>query len=324
VVRVGQGRFEVRYTGLSFVDPAAVQFKYRLRGFDREWVEAGGRRTATYTNLPPGRFEFQVVAANNDGVWNETGARLAVAVQAPYYRSHWFWILCAVSAIAIGFAVHQLKVVRMKSRFTAVLDERSRIAREIHDTIMQGVTAMSAQLEAISGTLEHSPPKARAQLERARLHARNIVDESRRSIAGLRPKPLENGNLVTALRASAREMMETSSVNLQIDVSGMHRPLPSEMESNLLRIAQEAIANSLLHGKPARIMVQVRFESQRVCLTVEDDGGGFECSASAFHKPDHYGLVGMRERAEQMAGCFTLQSAPGSGTKVEVSIPVHV
>ncbi|MGH9631261.1 MAG: sensor histidine kinase, partial [Bryobacteraceae bacterium] len=322
-VPLGDGGLEVRYTGLSFVDSTKVRFKYRLTGFDRDWVDAGNRRTATYTNLPPGRFEFQVIACNNDGVWNKAGSVFAITLRPPYYRSHWFFALLAASALGLGFGVHRYKVARMESRFSAVLAERTRIAREIHDTIMQGVTGISAQLEAISGTLADSPGSAKTQLDRVRTQARGIVEEARRSISNLRPKTLENGNLITALRASARELTESSVVKLQIDLRGMHRPLPGGIEKNLLRIAQEAIANAVLHGKASHITIGVGFGPERISLSVEDDGEGFEYSESDVPKPDHYGLVGMRERAEQMAGCFALHSAPGRGTRVEVSVPVN-
>lgn len=321
-VPVGDGSLEVKYTGLSFVDSTKVRFKYRLAGFDRDWVEAGTRRMATYTNLPPGRFEFRVIACNNDGVWNDTGSAFAIMLRPPYYRSNWFFALLAISVLGFGLGIHRYRVTRLESRFSMVLAERTRIAREIHDTIMQGVAGISAQLEAISGTLADAPGDARAQLDRLRSQARMIVEESRRSISNLRPKTLENGNLITALRSSARDLTEGAKIKLQIDLQGTHRPLPGTMEMNLLRIAQEAIANSVLHGKASHITIGLRFSPDLVSLRVEDDGAGFDCCGPDALKRDHYGLVGMRERTEQMAGNFVLQSAPGRGTKVEVSVPI--
>lgn len=321
---LGEGKAEFQYTALSFVDASRIQFKYRLIGFDRDWVEAGSRRIASYTNLPPGRFVFQVMASNNDGVWNHNAASLQIGLKPPFHRTPWFLVLCAALVAALGFGAHWYKLSLMESRFAAVLAERTRIAREMHDTVMQGMTGISAQLEAASSVLAESPSAARGQLDRLRNQAQGIVEETRRSVWNLRPKSLDDGNLVTAIRSAARELTQGLPVQVLVELRGLHRPLPEFVEKNLLRIAQEAVANAVQHGKPSCIRIGLRFDADQVSLIVEDDGKGFDPSVWAQSRSGHYGLLGVRERAEQLSAEYVLQSAPGGGTKVEVAIPHRV
>src|SRR5262249_29876811 len=157
-------------------DPARVRFRYRLEGFDRDWVDAGFRRAAYYTNIPPGPYRFRVIAANNDGVWNEKGAALAIRLLPRFYQTPWFYALAALSLAAAAWAVHQWRLRRVRSAFAAVLAERSRIARDIHDTLAQGFAGISLHLESVAETLTDAPRVAKEHLD----HARRLV---RRSLA---------------------------------------------------------------------------------------------------------------------------------------------
>jgi signal transduction histidine kinase len=191
----------------------------------------------------------------------------------------------------------------------------------MHDTIMQGMTGISAQLEAVSGVLADSPAMARIQIDRVRTQARAIVEEARRSIWNLRPKTLDGGNLPAALCTSARELTDGSAVRFQMELIGEHQPLPLHVERNLLRIAQEAIANAVQHGRPEAIRISLFFAADCVRLVVEDNGRGFDPSAFNGRESGHYGLIGMRERAEQMSGRLEVRSNRNAGTRIEAIVP---
>lgn len=318
---LGDGKVEFKYTGLSLIAPSKVDFKHRLSDFDRDWVAAGSRRVATYTNLPPGRYVFQVMASNSDGVWNTKGASFEVTLRPPYYRSNWFLTLCALTLAGLIYGAHRSWAKSMELRFEAVLAERTRIAREMHDTILQGMAGISSQLEAVSGMLLESPATARAHLERVRVQARSVVEEARRSIWNLRPQTLEGGSLVNALQKSARELLEGSSVQFHLELAGQPWPLSLHVEKNLLRIAQEAIANAVQHGRPQRIVICLVFDSQNLRLSVRDDGVGFDPSSPTLLRLEHCGLLGMRERSDQVSGRLSLTSGPGEGTTIQVTVP---
>ncbi|HEX8352905.1 MAG TPA: two-component regulator propeller domain-containing protein, partial [Pyrinomonadaceae bacterium] len=174
----GSRAVEFHFTALSFVDPSKVRFRYRLEGFDRDWVDAGARRDAFYTNLPPGRYRFRVVAANDDGVWNERGAEVAFSLRPYFYQTVWFYLLCALGLAALMWGVHLLRVRQLRREFVAVLAERNRIARELHDTLAQGFTSVSMQLEAVSAKMGNGGgDAAREHLNQARLLVRSSLAE---------------------------------------------------------------------------------------------------------------------------------------------------
>lgn len=153
----GKGKFEFHFTGLSYIAPEKVRFKYKLEGFDRDWVDAGTRRDAAYTNIPPGHYTFRVLACNNDLVWNEQGAAFNFYLRPYFYQTTWFYALCVIAALLLGWAIYHIRVKQMRAQFAAVLAERSRLAREIHDTLTQCFVGISFQLEAVAGSLQRSP-----------------------------------------------------------------------------------------------------------------------------------------------------------------------
>jgi ligand-binding sensor domain-containing protein len=313
-------RLEFFYTALSFVAPDKVRFKYKLEGFDPDWIDAGARRAASYTNLRPGNYVFRVVASNNDGVWNNEGAAFHFYLRPHFYQTYWFYAaLLLLLALAV-WQIYQLRVRRMKAQFDAVLAERTRIAREIHDNLAQEMLGISVQLEVVARTMPADAKIAQGHLDRVRTLVRHGIAEARRYVWDLRSQMLDHGDLPTALTETARRLTADGPVEAQVEVSGIFRPLPHAVEDNLLRIGQEAINNAVTHAHPENVSIKLTFDIHRVQLSVRDNGRGFDVEAG--ERNGHFGLLGMRERAERIGGTMTIVSSPETGTEVVVNVPI--
>jgi ligand-binding sensor domain-containing protein/signal transduction histidine kinase len=321
ILQPGTNRLEIGYAGLSFVAPQKVQYRYRLEGFDRSWIEAGTRRAAFYTNLPPGHYRFRVMAANNDGVWNTAGASFGLRLMPHYYQTWWFYSALAISFLLIGYLIYRWRVLQVETQWSAVLRERGRIAREIHDTLAQGFVGISVQLELVARLLTQSAEAARGPLDQARALVRASLEEARTSIWNLRSQGAEAEDLPSRLSRNCTRIAAGSESRVYLQVKGTYRPLERRVEEELLRIGQEAVANGVRHAGAVRIDVQLIYEAARVSLQVEDNGRGFTPGAGS--GPGHYGIRGMRERAGEIDAAFVLESAPGKGTRVLVEAPVE-
>jgi ligand-binding sensor domain-containing protein/signal transduction histidine kinase len=320
----GTTRLDFYYAALSFVAPDKVRFKYKLEGFDPNWID-GSTRRAFYTNLKPGNYKFHVVASNNDGVWNMEGAVFEFYLRPHFYQTYWFYGLLTLLLALIVWQVYQLRVRRMRAQFAAVLAERTRIAREIHDNLAQEMLGISVQLEVVARTMPASAETAKAHLDRVRLLVRHGIAEARRYVWDLRSHALDNADLPTALSETARRLTANSGnagkpIESQVQVSGTFRPLPRAIEDNLLRIGQEAINNAVSHAQPQKVLVNLSFDSSHVQLSVRDDGRGFD--QTTVETNGHFGLVGMRERAERIGGKLNIVSSPGNGTEIVVDVPI--
>jgi ligand-binding sensor domain-containing protein/signal transduction histidine kinase len=321
-LRPGNTRLEFYYTAPSFVAPEKVQFKYKLEGFDSDWVDGGNRRIAYYTNLRPGNYTFRVIACNNDGVWNQSGAALGFYLPPYFYQTYWFYALALLALALLGWQLYQFRVRGMKAQFAAVLAERTRIAREIHDNLAQEMAGISVQLEVVARTMPAGAETAKAQLDRVRMLVRHGIAEARRYVWDLRSPALERSDLPTALSETARRLTLETEVEAQVQVSGVFRPLTQLVEDNLLRIGQEAINNAVKHAQPQQIFVSLVFAARHVQLRVRDDGCGFDSRIAGNGATGHFGLVGMRERAAQIGGTLSIDSRTGSGTDIVVDVPI--
>jgi ligand-binding sensor domain-containing protein/signal transduction histidine kinase len=321
----GKTRFDFYYSAPSFIAPEKVRFKYKLEGFDNDWVDVGTRRIAYYTNLRPGNYKFQVIASNNDGVWNQTGASFSLYLKPYLYQTYWFYATCFLGLALLAWQLYRLRVRRIEAQFGAVLAERTRIAREIHDNLAQEMLGISVQLEVVARTLPPEAEVARTHLDRVRLLVRHGIAEARRYVWDLRSQALENKDLSAALSETARRLTAETTVEIQVQVGGTFRPLTKLVEDNLLRIGQEAINNAVRHAEAQHIFVNLVFDARRVRLSVRDDGRGFDTlhtQATGNGPPGHFGLVGMRERAAQIGGTLSIHSGNGSGTEVVVDVPI--
>ncbi|HEX8190057.1 MAG TPA: two-component regulator propeller domain-containing protein [Pyrinomonadaceae bacterium] len=319
----GKSRFDFYYAGLSFVAPEKVRYRYKLEGFDKDWVDGGDRRVAYYTNLGPGEYRFLVIACNNDGVWSSRPATFRFQLRPHFYRTYWFYALVVVGLGLLAWQLYALRLRQVRARYGAVLQERNRIAREIHDNLAQEILGISVQLEIVARTMASAPDAARKHLDRARALVRSSVAEARRYVWDLRSQSLDERDLPAALAEMTRRLTAESGVQTQFNVSGTFRPLAPQVENNLLRIGQEAVGNAVRHAQAKTVTVSLDFGAREVRLEVKDDGRGFDAASYDGGRGGHFGLVGMRERAEQMGGRAEVRSEPGQGTEVTVRVPIE-
>ena len=315
----GSGRMQFRFAAIHLRAPERVQYAYRLEGLDRDWSFPGERRTINYNSLRHGSYRFVVKAMLPDG--DSTEASFPFELRPRFFETVWFRFLAVLAALLAVYGVYQLRLQQIRSRFALVLEERARIAREIHDTLAQGFVGISSQLEAVALALNTSVEGARKHLEMARKMARHSLTEARRSVMDLRASALDGQDLSEALASAARQWAAGTAVTIEMSVTGQLPKLPEEVEQHLLRIAQEAVANALKHACPRKIRIGLRFEPRKLWLRVEDDGRGFEPGNAFNTLGGHFGLLGMRERAERIGGELHLLTSPGTGTQVEVSAP---
>jgi signal transduction histidine kinase len=261
-----------------------------------------------------------VIAANNDGVWNQDGAAFQFYLQPHFYQTYWFYALLILLLAILVWQAYQLRVRRMKAQFDAVLVERTRIAREIHDNLAQELLGISVQLEVVARTMPPGAEVAKSHLDRVRLLIRHGIAEARRYVWDLRSQALDNSDLPTALKETAQRLTAERNVEAQVQVGGVFRQLPRPVEDNLLRIAQEAINNALAHANPEHVVVNLTFDINRVQLSVRDDGRGFD--PAVVNQNGHFGLVGMRERAQRIGGTFKIVSSAETGTEVLIEVPI--
>ncbi len=322
-VEAGHVHFEFDYAGLSFVAPQKVRYRYMLEGFDKHWTEAGARRTAYYTNIPPGRYVFRVQAANNDGVWNTKGAALRFELRPHFYQTVWFYLGLALLLGALVVLILRLRLMRAEREFRAVLGERNRIAREIHDTLAQGYVGISVQLEVLAELLRQKKVDAAAkQLDTARSQVRDGLADARQSIWALRSQDSGEKTLPVELRR-VTEQSGGHGLEAAFNIYGAYRSLPPGTEQEILRVAQEAIHNVKKHAGARTLRVQLEYGQSEIVLEVRDDGRGFAAEDGGQSPPGHYGLTGMRERAEAIKGTLDVTSEMGGGTTVRLRVPAR-
>jgi len=314
----GQKNLEFNYTGLAYYLPTRLRFRYMLEGYDRDWIEAGNRREAFYTNLPPGPFRFRVTACNADNLCNDQGAAVAFSLAPRFYQHAWFWPMVAAAFAGLGWLVYQLRIRHLRERYDLILAERSRIARELHDTLIQGFSGITMAMQALAGRLRSS--KERETLEDIIRDAATCLRETRQSVAGLRAGHDAESGLTAAIGTAAREITDTKDVRLKLKLDKVSRKLPAEVEYNLLRIVSDAISNAVKHSGARTIEVTLEFTAETLRLAVHDDGSGLGKDGVAL-RPGHYGIIGMKERATQIGADLQLLSEPGHGTTVSVMLP---
>ena len=319
LLRPGTGRVQFRYTGINLSTPERVQYSTRLVGLDPDWISVGRRRDITYNPLSPGKYRFMVRAALPGGGVSESD--FAFEMLPHFYQSGWFFLLCAILLFGGIYSIYQFRLRQINRGFALVLEERGRLAREIHDTLAQGFVGISSQLDALAVRLEEDPDVAWLNLEVARKMARHSLTEARRSVMDLRTSELEQQDLPAALEAAAHRWVAGTAVSIRVSVSEVSSKIPDHLEQNLLRIAQEAVANAVKHAHARTIWVDLAAEDRALHLRIKDDGRGFEPSGGFSIVGGHFGILGMRERAERLGGRFDLASRPGSGTQVEVRVP---
>jgi signal transduction histidine kinase len=323
---------EIDFTALSFVAPEKIKFRYKLEGYDNNWQEAGNRRQAFYTNLPPRDYRFRVMACNNSSVWNEEGALLDFSIAPAFYQTNWFQTVCVVVFLVLLWAVYQLRVRQLAQQFDRTLEarvsERTRIARELHDTLLQSFQGLLLRFQSVLKILPERPLEARQRLESAVDQAAAAITEGRDAVRGLRSSAVETNDLANGIIAIGKQLTSDASFAdppaIDIGVEGAPRQLNPVVRDEAYRIAAEALRNAFRHAHAQRITVEIRYDKRQFCLRVRDDGKGMGEETIKRGHAGHFGLPGMRERAEIVGGRLEVWSKRDSGTEVELSIPGNI
>ncbi|HEY7099973.1 MAG TPA: two-component regulator propeller domain-containing protein [Terriglobales bacterium] len=309
---------EIRYAGLSFISPENVSFRYRLDGFERNWIDAGYRREAFFTNLPPGRFYFRVTARNADGIWSREPAVLAITIQPRIYQRWWFWpgltILVALSVLA----AYRARIRRLRRNFALVLAERARIARELHDTLLQGLSGITMQMQALWTILPAS--RERTALQEIISDAGQCAREARRSLWGLRALEPGHGEFSDELAKLARQAVEGTGISLVLHVEAVSLSGFPDLQYQLLRMARESITNVIRHARASVLEIRLSLDSSYLRLTIRDNGTGISPESESV-SDGHFGVVGLHERAAEIGAHLEFKSEPGIGTVVSISLP---
>lgn len=320
----GSKRLQLDFTALSLSMPERVRLRYRLVGVDEHWQEAPGRREAYYTNLAPGDYRFEVMAANEDQVWNREGAALDIHIAPTFVQSRWFTALLVLGGALLLYAAYVLRIRhltrRMHERLQERLAERSRIARALHDTLLQSVQALILSFHAHTGMLPKGT-RERARLDGTLNLAEQLLVEGRDQILDLRTvaSPDELG---LALQQFGKGLSEHRAHAFQATTTGNCRRLQPRVHDEIYAIAREALFNASRYAEAALIELELDYAPQAFTLRVRDNGRGFdEALASTGQRPGHWGLPGMRERAAAIGASLRIASEPGQGTTIEVTLP---
>ncbi len=316
------------YTALSLAMPERVRFSYRLDNVDAGWQNASKRRQAFYTNLSPGRYRFHVTASNNDGVWNDTGAFVDFIIEPAFYQMWQFRLIVGLMLALLLAAIVQMRIAsvtsQMRARMAARSDERERIARELHDTLLQSLFGVMLQFHSIAGRLSQEDP-TRQVLSETLVRADTVMQEGRERVRNLRASETDSGSLIDALSTTGYQLQALRPVGFQISSRGWPRSLKPDIQEEVLLIAREALTNAFVHSQAQAISVEVGFRPRRLVIVVEDNGRGIaEEILRAGGREGHWGLLGMRERARKIGSRVDFDRPVDSGTRVTLRVPARV
>ena len=317
---------QIDFAAMGLSVPERVRFRYQLVGSDTGWQDVGGRRQAFYTNLGPGSYRFHVVAANEDGVWNETGAALDFTIPPSFTQSRWFLAIWASVLAVAMWMLYRLRVRqvagRLRVRYQAALDERTRIAQDLHDTLLQGFTGVSLQVVAAASRVSAPPEAIRAFRDVVQLAQQTLTD-ARQAIWDMRSADLEHQSLTEALEVAARSAVADNGVEICFATTGAPRRMSRELETTALRVGRESILNAVKHAAPRRLEILLEYAPHQFLLQVKDDGRGMPSGAiDGATASGHWGVTGMRERARRAGGELDIATEPGCGTTVSLRLPL--
>jgi signal transduction histidine kinase/ligand-binding sensor domain-containing protein len=317
---------QIDYTALSYVVPQKVQFRYCLEGRDRDWQDPGNRRQAFYTDLPPGQYRFHVIASNNDGVWNTIGATLEFFILPAFYQTMWFQIVWGVAAAGLIWLLYSIRLrqvtANIKARLGERLNERERIARELHDTLLQDFHAVILHFQAASRHLEKGNP-TRTIFEQGLDYADEVLVQGRDRIHDLRSDTTSDDELSESLARYGNELAQGWTMSFSIRKAGTEYHLDPILRDEIYRIGREALGNAFKHSKGSRVEAQIIYEPGAFKMRIHDNGDGIDPEVLLHGRPGHWGLSGMRERAEKVGATLSIWSRPMGGTELELVLPVR-
>ena len=323
---VEPSRLRFDYTSLSLRSPEHARFRYRLEGYDGDWIDAGGQRQVTYGTLRPGAYRFRVIGAGGEGVWNEQGAAFAFQIAPVFWRTWWFRLIIMAAALLVVIGLHRLRLNQLTRQFTLGLEarvsERTRIARDLHDTLLQTIQGVLIHFQAATNLLPGRPDEARHKLETTLEQAARAVTEGRDAVQALRTS-VASDDLAQDIGVLGDELTvaggATGSSTIRVNVKGTPRALRPVVRDDVYRIAGEAVRNAMRHAQARNIAVDIHYDARHLRLRILDDGKGIDATilddrAAA----GHWGLPGMRERAELIGGRLDVHSRLGSGTVIDL------
>ncbi|MFN0123191.1 MAG: ATP-binding protein [Blastocatellia bacterium] len=323
----GQDNFEIAYTALSFINSENMRFKYKLEGADADWVDAGTRRTAYFSHLAPGAYTFRVIAANADGVWNEAGARLRIQIVPPFYRTWWFLTLSTLAIAGAVFAAFRYRIRQVEAREAAQQafaqqliesqeQERKRIAAELHDSLGQQLLVIRnwAMIGLHTANDAGPPPEPLAEISTT---ASQAIEEVRQVIYDLRPYQLDKIGLANTLRFMIEKVGTAAGLGIQTEFGAIDELFPDNEQVTLYRIVQECVKNIVRHAQATTARVVITPHGETVRVLIEDNGRGF---AVTQRQGSGFGLQGLHERVRILKGEMTIDSAPGAGTKIQITM----
>lgn len=330
----GTSNIQIDFAVLAFSNPRSAPVRYRIEGQDPDWIEAGTRRQAFYTNLPPGTYRFQVIAANGDGVWNEEGATVAFEIPPTFFQSRWFVPLSILLAMVPLWLLYRLRVAQVGRRIThdfnlrldERVNERTRIARELHDTLLQTFQGVLIHFQAATNLLPGRPDEARRKFENVLDQAARAVTEGRDAVQAMRESAATSEDLPQALSAVGDQLVDDTdparAAMIRVNVEGNPRGLHPIVRDDVYRIASEAMRNAVRHAQARLIQVDIHYDQKSLQLRIRDDGTGIDATVlEGRGVSGHWGLPGMRERAALIGGTLEIRSRVGAGTEVELSLP---
>ncbi len=318
----GGERVEILYTAISPSEPAQVRFRYQLAGYDRDWVEAGRSRVARYSHLPPGGYQFRVIAVNNDGVWNHAGARLSFDVRPQFWQTTWFRAFSLIGCVGLKPAFYFWRVRRLERRRAAqeafsrkLIDsqeqEQKRIAAELHDSLGQNLLVIKNRA-ALALTQMDQPEKVVAQVTEVSTVASAAILEVREIAQNLRPFQLDELGLAKSIVAMARKLAESSGIEFRAELDGLEGAVPSGHEIHLYRVVQECFSNVVKHSRATAATIKARREGRTLQVVIRDNGRGFHASGPEADLTRGAGLDNITERVRTMGGSVSFQAHPGA------------
>jgi signal transduction histidine kinase len=320
-----QNIFSIEFSALSYLDAATSRYRYKLEGLDDKWNEVDSdRRVAAYTTLPPGTYTFRVEAATSHGPWSEPGAMVRIRILPPWWGSAWFRLLATLAVVAILWMLYLFRLqqvaAELRGRMEERLGERERIARELHDTLLQGIQGLILRFQAAAERIPNSEP-ARQLMDSALDRADEVMAEGRDRVRHLRVSVAPTKDLAEAFTQVGQELSQGTGVEFALVVEGEVRPLHPLVLDEAYWIGHEALVNAFQHAEGTRIEVEIAYEHNKWRIRFRDNGRGIDSQIlESGGKPDHWGMSGMRERATKIGGQLEIWSRPDAGTEVELSV----
>jgi signal transduction histidine kinase/ligand-binding sensor domain-containing protein len=316
------------FAALSLSIPERVRFRYRLEGWDNDWQDGGNRRQAFYTNLSPRNYRFRVIASNDSGVWNETGASFDFSVAPAWYQTDWFRLCCVAALLGLLWALYRFRLHQVAREYDVRLeervDERNRIAGELHDTLLQSFQGLMMLIHTALDLMPARTAEARTILEKAVDRGGQAITEGRNAIHDIRAPVMVTNDLAEAVSALSDELASGNSAKFTVIVEGLPRNLHPILRDEIYRITREAVGNAFRHAHAREIGAEITYGERLLRLRIRDDGRGMDPGVVEAGRSGHFGLHGMRERAKRIGGELRVWSGAGAGTEIELNIPGRI